>query len=598
MGVKPDRWIREQAKKGMIEPFEESQVSNGVISYGVSSYGYDMRITDEFKIFTNIYSTLVDPKNFSEKSFVDFKGKECIIPPNSFALAKSLEYFRIPRDILCIVLGKSTYARMGIIVNVTPLEACYGPDTEILTLNGWKNITEIKDEEKVATLNTKSELEYQQITAKQKIPFRGDLISVKGRNLDLLVTPEHFLYVKSRYRKNFEFLKVKDIYGKYNFEMKRDAIWKGEEPKFFELLAVEDDSYKRLNITAERIFEMFKNSKELSTKEIYNKLIESGDEIAYENLDYLLSLLASKSSLSVEKRRIGKTTNKFYNLNKKIALGEFTKKQIPIEDWVWFIGFWLAEGSAYSQLKKGNYEIKIAQFRKKNKEIIKEHLSRLPFNFREISTGFEATNKQLSLYLQQFGHSKEKYIPDSIKKLSPRLSGIFLDAYILGDGNKETNVITTASKRMADDLQEVILKSGHASIIRYIKSNRFHFLEGRKIFDGNTYKIRVSKRQLTPKIYNKSFSKVPYNGFVYDVTVPNHTLYVRRNGKACWSSNCWEGFVTIEISNTTPLPVKIYANEGIAQVVFLSTDKECEVSYKDRKGKYQNQTGIWLPKIK
>jgi dCTP deaminase len=123
MGVKPDRWIREQAKKGMIEPFEESQVSNGVISYGVSSYGYDMRITDEFKIFTNIYSTLVDPKNFSEKSFVDFKGKECIIPPNSFALAKSLEYFRIPRDILCIVLGKSTYARMGIIVNVTPLEA-------------------------------------------------------------------------------------------------------------------------------------------------------------------------------------------------------------------------------------------------------------------------------------------------------------------------------------------------------------------------------------------------------------------------------------------------------------------------------------------
>jgi dCTP deaminase len=122
MSVKPDSWIIEQGEKGMIEPFEKSQVSRGVISYGVSSYGYDMRVGDEFKIFTNIFSTIVDPKNFSTNSFVDFKGKECLIPPNSFALAKSLEYFRIPRDILCIVLGKSTYARMGIIVNVTPLE--------------------------------------------------------------------------------------------------------------------------------------------------------------------------------------------------------------------------------------------------------------------------------------------------------------------------------------------------------------------------------------------------------------------------------------------------------------------------------------------
>lgn len=122
MGVKPDRWIREQCKNGMIEPYEKSQISKGVISYGISSYGYDMRVADEFKIFTNISSTIVDPKNFSKNSFVDFKGKECIIPPNSFALAKSFEYFRIPRDILCIVLGKSTYARMGIIVNVTPLE--------------------------------------------------------------------------------------------------------------------------------------------------------------------------------------------------------------------------------------------------------------------------------------------------------------------------------------------------------------------------------------------------------------------------------------------------------------------------------------------
>lgn len=120
--VRNDRWIKEMAKKGMITPFEERQVRKGVISYGVSSYGYDMRIADEFRIFTNVNATVVDPKAFDPGSFIEFKGKECIIPPNSFVLARSLEYFRIPRDVLVICLGKSTYARCGLVVNVTPLE--------------------------------------------------------------------------------------------------------------------------------------------------------------------------------------------------------------------------------------------------------------------------------------------------------------------------------------------------------------------------------------------------------------------------------------------------------------------------------------------
>ncbi len=121
-GIKNDRWIIEMAKKGMIEPFADRQVREGVISYGVSSYGYDMRIADEFKIFTNVNNTIVDPKNFTDKNYVDFKGDVCIIPPNSFVLAKSVEYFRIPRNILTICVGKSTYARCGLIVNVTPFE--------------------------------------------------------------------------------------------------------------------------------------------------------------------------------------------------------------------------------------------------------------------------------------------------------------------------------------------------------------------------------------------------------------------------------------------------------------------------------------------
>ncbi len=127
MTIKSDRWIRRMAEEHrMIEPFEPGQIrENGgerIVSYGTSSYGYDVRCSDEFKIFTNIESAFVDPKSFDEKSFVDKKSDVCIIPPNSFALGRTVEYFRIPRNVLTICLGKSTYARCGIIVNVTPLE--------------------------------------------------------------------------------------------------------------------------------------------------------------------------------------------------------------------------------------------------------------------------------------------------------------------------------------------------------------------------------------------------------------------------------------------------------------------------------------------
>jgi dCTP deaminase len=121
--IKADTWIRKMAlEHRMIEPFEDRQVRAGVISYGLSSYGYDIRVADEFKVFTNINSTVVDPKNFDSRSFVDVKADVCIIPPNSFALAKTVEYFRIPRDVLTVCVGKSTYARCGLIVNVTPFE--------------------------------------------------------------------------------------------------------------------------------------------------------------------------------------------------------------------------------------------------------------------------------------------------------------------------------------------------------------------------------------------------------------------------------------------------------------------------------------------
>ena len=123
MSVKPDHWIRKMAiEHKMIEPFVDEQVRNGSISYGLSAYGYDIRVSNEFKVFTNVHNTVVDPKNFDDRSFVEINADVCIIPPNSFALARTVEYFRIPRSTITLCVGKSTYARCGIIVNVTPFE--------------------------------------------------------------------------------------------------------------------------------------------------------------------------------------------------------------------------------------------------------------------------------------------------------------------------------------------------------------------------------------------------------------------------------------------------------------------------------------------
>jgi dCTP deaminase len=123
VGLKNDAWIRQMAlEHKMIEPFVDNQVRDGVISYGLSSYGYDIRVTDQFKIFTNVHSAIVDPKHFNPDSFIDYQGEICVIPPNSFVLAQTVEYFRIPRSVLTMCIGKSTYARCGLIVNVTPFE--------------------------------------------------------------------------------------------------------------------------------------------------------------------------------------------------------------------------------------------------------------------------------------------------------------------------------------------------------------------------------------------------------------------------------------------------------------------------------------------
>ncbi len=602
MGVRNDRWIREMAlKHGMIEPFEERLVRKGVISYGLSSYGYDMRLADEFLIFTNVWGAIVDPKNFDERAFVRHKGDYCIIPPNSFVLGRSVEYFRIPRDVICIVVGKSSYARCGIVVNVTPLEPCYDKETEVLTAEGWKRFEELRGDELVATLNWRGELEYQRIEKMQKFRYKGKLIRIVGRQVDLAVTPAHLLLVRKQGRKHFEFVPACKVFGKHDYELKRDAIWKGQKRDYFELPPAEANTrLSRVLAFRQKLLSTL-DGRPMTTTEI---LQACGIEVSRRRLLWHLDKLAAEGYLQKERTRIAvrghsitvavwrKTATATLNTPMTPAL------KIPMDDWLRFFGFWLAEGSCYND--NGNYIVKLACSNKRVRRIVRRWLRKLPFHFRETCTGFTILNEQLYAYLKQFGHASQKFIPAEIKALPPRQLKILLKAMLLGDGNQQTLTFTTASKRLADDLQEIALKCGWAAIVRRIPKEavkprmvRGHLAKP----NHDIYKVCISKKHLTPKLRPYNFTEMDYDGFVYDVTVPNHTLYVRRNGKACWSSNCWEGHVTIEISNTTPLPAKIYANEGIAQVIFLGADEECEISYADRQGKYQGQRGIVPPKV-
>jgi deoxycytidine triphosphate deaminase len=525
MGIKPDHWIRRMAlEHKMIEPYVEGSVRSGVVSYGLSSYGYDIRVSNEFKIFTNVNSAVVDPKAFDPGSFVDFTGDVCIIPPNSFVLSRTVEYFRIPRDVLVICLGKSTYARCGLIVNVTPLEPCFADDTEILTPEGWKPFEDLKLGEQVLGMSDDGFAEYQPVLAKQAYDYTGELLHFDGRSVDLLVTPDHKLLVNRRTngrssrkgpeKTGWHTLAAKDVYGKHNYEVTRHVLWRGSNPG--ETVLVNGERY-------------------------------------------------------------------------------------PTQAFLRFLGLWLGDGSVYSPQKNGKnsgYVIQIAAFNHK-RSYVKAVLDELGVHYNEFKEGFRFYSKPLHDYLQPYKHAPTKHLPREWLCLAPELIALILEGLVKSDGNDLTQTITTCSRQLADDAQVMAFLSGQSAIVRKAKPEiRERQINGVSIHTNHdVYKVRLGTTHLTPKIRPERHKIKSYRGKVYDVTVPNHLIFVRRNGKAIWSGNCWEGYLTLEISNTTPLPAKVYANEGISQLLFLGADGECEQSYADKKGKYQGQEKITLPKI-
>ncbi len=401
MSIKPDHWIRHMAlSQGMIEPFVESQVREGVISYGVSSYGYDMRVADEFKVFTNVFNVIVDPKNFNERSFVDIQGEYCDIPPNSFALARSVEYFRVPRRILCTVLGKSSYAR------------CFRGDTRVALVDG-----------------TSRSLEELAIRSEQGEMFWGYSVGQHGRIIVSLLDQPRYIG--------------------------RDA-----------LVEVLLDNGERIFCTPDHEF-MLRDGRMLPA----------------------------------------------YRLQGEDSL-------MPL--------------------------------------------------YRDVFRGYEMVYQPLTGYLYPTHRLADEW---NIRNDIYRDVADTHRHHI--DHNRMNNMPWNITR------EAIVRKALHET--GSIRGQRYQ----------NHKVVRVSH--------------VAGEHDVYCLTVPEAGNFALESG--VFVSNCgiivnvtplepeWQGFVTIEISNTTPLPARIYANEGIAQVLFFESDEACEISYADKKGKYQSQRGIVLPHI-
>ncbi|RMF83039.1 MAG: dCTP deaminase [Nitrospirae bacterium] len=542
MSLKPDRWIARMAREhGLIEPFEEGQVRKGVVSYGVSSYGYDIRVADEFKIFTNVNSSIVDPKAFDPASFVDVKTDVCIVPPNSFALAHTVEYFRIPRNVLAICLGKSTYAR------------CFRGDTRVALVDG-----------------TAPTLEEMARRAEEGEAFWGYSIGPYGR---LLVTH----------------LEAPRFIG-------RDA-----------LLEVELDNGERIHCTPDhrfllrdgRMVEAAALRPGTSLMPLYRQVVRGYEEV-YQPLDgHLVAThrLADEWNLrhgiyedlpGTHRHHLDgdRRNNRPWNLVRMEA-----KAHVRLHNAATYGAEFDAEGHAAAIRDALARRAEDPSWQARYRELQRQRARRFWHEDR-----YEATRRlHRAAMVARYRDPNERALQaERIRR-----------AWANDDGSRRARQAEVArSLRLRPEITEEVVRGaldeagsirGAARLLGCDRSVFRRFPEAVRSFRGRTNHKVAAIREL------------PGDHDVYCLTVPEAGNFALEAG--VFVHNCgiivnvtpfepgWEGYVTIEISNTTPLPAKIYANEGIAQVLFFEADEECAVSYADRKGKYQGQTGVTLPRI-
>jgi len=424
-------------------------------------------------------------------------------------------------------LASQLFAADGIVVDATRAKEapckcysvnrekmCYDGKTEILTSMGFKPIPLVDYSDRVATLNPKTgEIEYQNPVDFQSFRYSGKMVHFNGRGYDLMVTPEHSHFYhngKGRLRK------VEEIYEKLasfsrpdsaGIKFYRGGEWKGNDPTCF-ILEGMNHKYKTKSLEWERPGIIEKAKKLYEEKESYEKVANT--------------------------LGIGKTTVARWirgEATKKYASKSSPKKEIDLDIWLKFFGWWVTEGYTYDA-GGGNYWIGISQTSEDNIEYLREMkylVDEMGYNYFESNGKIKFLDKQLFSYLSQFGKSPERFLPGWMKNLSQERLRILVDTMMKGDGSKDEKIFYTTSKRLADDFQEILLKSGLTGSIG---------VDDRKSKDRPLYRVTVADSK--DVLVSKKPKLVPYDGFVYDLTVPeHHIIMTRRNGKITWSGNCF-----------------------------------------------------------
>jgi deoxycytidine triphosphate deaminase len=562
MSIKSDKWIRRMADSHkMIEPFEPAQVrmvnGNKIVSYGTSSYGYDIRCSNEFKIFTNINSTIVDPKNFDEKSFVDYNGDVCIIPPNSFALARTVEYFRIPRNVLTLCLGKSTYAR------------CFRGDMRVALVDG-----------------TSATLEDMARRAEAGEMFWGYGIGENGRISVVLLDAPRFVGRDSLMEVELDNGAVISATPDHEFVLRDGLMLRAGSLRAGQSLM---PLYRSLERGYEMVYQPI-NGHLLPTHRLADEwnlragIYRDAPGTHRHHVDFdrqnnrpanIERLLAAEHIRLHNSKNYGEDFDPTeHGAAISAALARLAEDPT-----------WNARFSAAQKARARTFwsDPRFAEIRE-----------RLIVARRNPTD--ETRQRHRDATLRRYVDPQERL----------RHGGRMADAWARDDGTrraKQAEIARGIRLRQeigAEDVRAALDLSGSIrGAARLLQCDRSVFRRFPEV-------VAAARGRSLRNHKVVAVRELPGDHDVYCLTVPETGNFALEAG--VFVSNCgiivnvtpfepeWEGYVTLEFSNTTPLPAKIYANEGVAQVIFFESDEVCETSYKDRGGKYQGQKGVTLPK--
>ncbi|MBK5941324.1 dCTP deaminase [Halochromatium roseum] len=574
MSIKSDRWIRRMAsEQGMIEPYipgqvRESEGGGRVISYGTSSYGYDIRCADEFKIFTNINSAIVDPKNFDSSSFVDLKADVCIIPPNSFALARTVEYFRIPRNVLTICLGKSTYAR------------CFRADTRVALLDG-----------------STPTLEEMALRAEQGELFWGYSIGQYGRVIAALLEAPRYIGRDSLLELTLDNGEQIHCTPDHEFVLRDGRMLPANELRPNDSLM---PLYRHLARGYEMVYQpsnghLYPTHRLADEWNLRNGLYEDvpgthrhhKDFDRLNNLPWNIERLAASEHIRLHN---AETYGEDFDPDEHSQSIREVLSRLR-EDPKW------REHYSSVQRERAERFWHDEAYREARERLIQTHLDRWKDDERrrQQSEAMRRHYQDPAARLASAAASRQAWATDTGAR---RMQQAEIAARINRRDEIDAKVV-----REALDVTGSI--RGAARLLDCDRSVFRRFPEVIAAFRGKgAPAIRESAAVYNHKI--QAIRAVKGDHDVYCLTVPEAGNFALAAG--VFVSNCgiivnvtplepeWEGHVTLEFSNTTPLPAKVYANEGVAQILFLESDEVCETSYKDRGGKYQGQRGVTLPK--